>query len=239
METNQKDNLEPMSEFTPTNTYQHMKSNIVNCQKNCKENPNETYYCIQCKNTFSKSDLEKHTDHLMLLKEQIYELQDSFLREQIEKTSNYDEILKLKEETFKALETSFNQIKNELAQLYHSKKKEIEDVFTFAINNLKSINGTYQNLQNEIKSFYSNHNDFFAVKNQQNLDEQNTVFLMKIELMNIFEQQNKRTFDGVNQLKNNLFEYKNDLTIKTNLTIKALNEYFKNIFDSMFSYFIT
>ena len=226
----QENPMLPINNTVPINTYAHMRKNILSQVENCKDpiTP-ESYYCITCKkSTCSLCDLDNHKGHQLIPRAKIYNLDGSFLNNMIvECTKGTDDIPILKKEAFEVLEKNFKTLREELEKIYEAKKIEIEEIFQFAINNLNKLNKGYKDLQESMKKFYDNHQDFFAVEKGENLDNQSTVFLMKLDMMDICEHQNTKTLKGINNLRESLLKYKIDMDTNTNKTIDVMNDFIK------------
>ncbi|MCQ2815782.1 MAG: hypothetical protein MJ252_00800 [archaeon] len=226
----QQTQIVPINNTTPINTYAHMKRNILGQTENCLDpiGPN-SFYCITCKkSTCPDCDLENHKEHQLIPRTRIYNLDDNFLNEMVDKTTSTEDIQILKKEAVESLENNFKKLREELENIYQAKKNEVDKVFEFATENVNKINQRYKDLQKIMASFYENHQEFFGIETGNNIDDKSTVFLMKLDMLDICEHQNNRTLKGISNLKESLLKYKNEMTTNTNKVIDALKEYLKD-----------
>ena len=222
----------PISTVSSFNVYKHMKTNILNQSNNCKDENDESYYCIKCmKSTCDKCDLDEHKNDRLIPKSKIYELDDTFLQDLISDTSKVEDLAILKMQTFEALDNTFNQIKNKLDDIYHSKKKEIEKIYNLTTENISKTNKVFNEIKFLILNFYQKNENFFQIQIKKNLDEQNTVFLMKLDILDSLEKQNIITMNSLKNLKNKLQNYKDNFSKISQNIIKCYESNFPKYSD--------
>ena len=179
---------------TKINIYPHLRQNILEPGKNCKDSLDKAYYCINCKcSACEKCSLKSHQGHKLVLKNDYINFDQSALEEtkQLIKESynfenNKDNVIKMMEKQASILHAKIDEVKEK-------KIKEINNSFVNAKNNIKELINFVNIVEQIIEKFYTNNKRFFNEK--KNNDQDNTIFLMKYEFMTLCNNKNvSRTF---------------------------------------------
>ena len=104
---------------TKLNIYPHLRQNILQPGKNCKDSLDKAYYCITCKcSTCEKCTLKNHQGHKLVLKNDYMNFDESSLEETkklIKEIYNFennkDNVIKMMEEQASRLHKKIDEIK--------------------------------------------------------------------------------------------------------------------------------
>ena len=169
---NKKIKTDYLSEVKKIDIYQHLKFNMKNEDKICKENNIESMYCIPCK--FSKCEkcgLDKHLNHILLDKKkyQLIEKNLDNMINQIEvKISSYNlaqNFKPVKEKIINKISEMFVQLNEKINKLKELKINEINKLFEDVSKNIAQFQKKLKNVKNELKEYLIKNKDFFNFKN--------------------------------------------------------------------------
>ena len=260
IENNEKMNSEDFSktkinkpnelrEFDPSF---HFKENIINYNKNCKDEITESsYYCFTCKHSVcEKCGLLAHKEHLLIQRDSCLNFDKTFFNE-ISKVIDDSFLIENKREVIKNnIISVINNLKEELDNIMNKKLKEADNVFNEIKKNLFELKDNYSMAKLSIENYYNKNKTFFNIstiysqlsqneetekdnnnilneddKNINNKDLENTIFLMNFELMNLCDNKNLQVLDYVNEMKYRI----NFLTTKieqiNNNLVNEINNY--------------
>ena len=207
---------------TKINIYPHLRQNILEPGKNCKDSLDKAYYCINCKcSTCEKCSLKSHQGHKLVLKNDYINFDQSALEEtkQLIKESynfenNKDNVIKMMEKQASILHAKIDEVKEK-------KIKEINNSFVNAKNNIKELINFVNIVEQIIEKFYTNNKRFFNEK--KNNDQDNTIFLMKYEFMTLCNNKNKEVIKGANELKKEYEDYEKSIKTQSDKIIEEIN----------------
>ena len=147
----------------------------------------------------------------------------------------------LKNNKFKEIDTIFNKLKNNLLSLknnYLKTKKVIEDYYSthkdfFNIefqNNIFLNENVYNNTDVNLNKKNNNNDNNKINKNKnesiiKNKDNENTIFILNFDLMNICDNKNIEILDFINCIKNKINGYLEEINQKTKSIQNNINHY--------------
>ena len=169
---NKKTKADYLSDIKKIDIYQHLKFNMRNEDKICKENNLESIYCIPCKlSKCEKCGLEKHSNHILIDKKN-YLLIEKNLNNMINQIDNQISTYNLvqnfkpvKEKIINKINEMFVQINEKINKLKESKINEINKIFDDISKNILHFQKKLKNVKNEIKDYLYKNKDFFNFKN--------------------------------------------------------------------------
>ena len=221
------------------NTSAHLTQNIELFDKNCKEKISpQSYYCISCKQSVCTScGAFDHKDHILIQRDNCLFYDPNFFLE-ISKIIDISLNLNKKKQSIKeSLENNISYLKHHLDELKISKFQEIDEFFEKTDNNLKNLKHNFVEAKNFIENYYNKNKKFFNInyKNEvnndiieeeeivNNLDLENTIFIINFDLMNLCDSKNLLVLDKVNELTNMINSINDKLDKKTNEIIDVIN----------------
>lgn len=200
----------------------HLQKNILSFDRNCKDKITEqSYYCISCQQSVCiKCGAYDHKDHILIQRDNCLFYDPNFFVE-IEKILDSSLTLDSRKESIKdSIEKSVFDLKNHLDQLKIIKIKEIDEFFEKNTQNLNNLKKNFISAKESIENYYKSYKNFFNINyiktsdakanNKEddlsnNLDLENTVFIINFDLMNLCDSINLKVLDKIN-----------DITIKVN-----------------------
>ena len=200
----------------------HLQKNILSFDRNCKDKITEqSYYCISCQQSVCiKCGAYDHKDHILIQRDNCLFYDPNFFVE-IAKILDVSLTLDSKKQSIKdGIEKSVSNLKNYLDQLKIIKFKEMDDFFEKNNQNLNNLKKNFLSAKESIENYYKSYKKFFNIdyikssdaKNiikeddfANNLDIENTVFIINFDLMNLCDSINLKVLDKIN-----------DITIKVN-----------------------
>ena len=222
---------EPMimkpEELVNLDIYPHLRYNILNSDKNCKEPITEnSYYCFNCKQSVCpECGIENHKEHMLIQRENCLKYEDTFFTEIEQIINNSFELENLKQEFIERLNENINGLRNKVEEIKMRKENEINDIFNWLNDNLSELKKNFYNLKNKMINYYNDSQTFFSFNNNSNIDEENSIFLMNFELLNLCDNKNLKVLSCINSLKENLSNYKCDIQMTTSKVSNVLNEF--------------
>lgn len=238
---------EPMiskpDELVNLDIYPHLRYNILNTEKNCRDPITEnSYYCFTCKQSVCpECGIEEHKEHLLIQRENCLKYDDTFFTE-IEQIINHSfELDKVKKEFISTLNSNFNTLQKNIEEMKVKKEKEINEIFSWLNHNLIELQTNFSNLKQKTINYFHETEKFFAL-NSNNIDEENSIFLMNFELLNLCDNKNIQVLSCINTLKENLTNYRNDIQLISRKVSNTINEFItlgetfqsKNQFDDFY-----
>ena len=246
-----KDLIKPL-QLQNFDTPLHLHKNIISYDTNCKDNINkQSYYCISCKQSICElCGMYQHKDHLLIQRDNCLFYDHNFF---IEISKIIDISLKIgdKKNIIKdMLENNILFLKDHLEKLKNDKFKEIDDYFDNINRNMIILKKNFDETKSSIENYYNRYNKFFNIKyvneninisdqNINNLDIENTIFLMNFDLMNLCDNKNLKVLDKANEILNkvnsidqilsNKVKYISEI-INSNLDIELVTEQFENFY---------
>lgn len=229
IDNNKSDNLESSSalkkrDSAKINIYPHLRQNILDPSKNCKDSLEHAYYCITCKvSTCEKCTLNNHKTHKLVLKNDYINFDPSIFDETkkiIQETYNFenkeDELIKVMEDQVSLIHKIIDEVKGK-------KINEIRESFVNAKKNVKELIDFVDTVKQIIEKFYEDNKRFFNEKNNNDLD--NTIFLMKYEFMTLCNNKNMELLKGVNELKKEFVKYEESIKPQGDKVIEEINNF--------------
>ena len=229
IDNDKSDNLDCSSalktkDSTKINIYPHLRQNILDPAKNCKDSLEHAYYCITCKlSTCEKCTLNIHKTHKLVLKNDYINFDPSIFDETkkiIEESYNYenkeDELIKVMEDQVSLIHKTIDEVKDK-------KINEIRESFVNAKKNIKELIDFVDQVKQIIEKFYEDNKRFFNEKNNNDLD--NTIFLMKYEFMTLCNNKNMELIKGVNELKKEFVKYEESIKPQGDKVIEEINNF--------------
>ena len=238
---------EPMiskpDELVNLDIYPHLRYNILNTEKNCRDPITEnSYYCFTCKQSVCpECGIEEHKEHLLIQRENCLKYDDTFFTE-IEQIINHSfELDKVKKEFISTLNENFTTLQKNIDEMKVKKEKEINEIFSWLKHNLIELQTNFSNLKNKTINYFHETEKFFAL-NSNNIDEENTIFLMNFELLNLCDNKNIQILSCINTLKENLTNYRNEIELVSRKVSNTIKEFIpesqsfqsKNQFDDFY-----
>lgn len=200
----------------------HLQKNILTFDRNCKDKISEqSYYCISCQQSVCiKCGAYDHKDHILIQRDNCLFYDPNFFVE-IEKILDVSLTLDTRKQSIKdEIEKSVSDLKNHLDQLKIIKFKELDDFFEKNNQNLNDLKKNFLSAKESIENYYKSYKKFFNIDYikssdakiiikeddlANNLDVENTVFIINFDLMNLCDSINLKVLDKIN-----------DITIKVN-----------------------
>ena len=206
------------------NIYPHLRQNILQPAKNCKDSLEQAYYCFNCKcSTCEKCSLKDHNGHKLVLKNEYlnfdsitFEETKKMIKDSFNLENNLDNLVKNMEKSASAMHAKIDEIKDK-------KLKEIKNTYNIAKNNINELINLVNSMEQMIQKFYLNNQNFFNEK--KNHDQDNTIFLMKYEFMTLCNNKNKEVIKGVNEFKKEYTKYEDSIKIQTDKVIQEINNF--------------
>ena len=220
-------------------TSSHLKKNIEFFDINCKDKIcQQSYYCITCKQSVCiKCGVYEHKDHILIQRDNCLFYDPKFFVE-ISKIIDLSLTLDTKKQTIKnSIENSIIYLKNHLDQLKIVKFKEIDEYFEKNNQNLNDLKNNFLISKNSIENYYKTYKKFFNInynneKNKKedeinnNLDIENTVFIMNFDLMNLCDSKNLQVLDKINELTQKINSLNSFIDKRTKDLINIINNKF-------------
>ena len=214
---NSKSGLELSNGTVKLDIYQHLKLGVQNQDKNCRcENSiYEKYYCIPCKiSCCPKCSLYEHKTHLLIPKGD-FEIESSRINKSFkelddifEKDELFRNIGKKKQELIYEVNETYNELLKMINEWKNKKIKEINDLFDELALNIKSINEKKNECKIALNNFAKKNKNFLSLDTNKNKDQNNTIFLINYDLLNISYLWSSNISKNVLSLKEEIEEYK-------------------------------
>ena len=206
------------------NIYPHLRQNILQPAKNCKDSLEHAYYCFNCKcSTCEKCSLKNHNGHKLVLKNEYlnfdsitFEETKKMIKDSFNLENNLDSLVKNMEKNASAMHAKIDEIKDK-------KIKEIKNTYDIAKNNINELINLVNSMEQMIQKFYLDNQNFFNEK--KNHDQDNTIFLMKYEFMTLCNNKNKEVIKGVKEFKKEYTKYEDSIKIQTDKVIQEINNF--------------
>ena len=206
------------------NIYPHLRQNILQPAKNCKDISEKVYYCLNCKcSTCEKCSLKEHIDHKLVLKKDfldydsiIFEETSQKMKEAFNFDNNLDALINNMEQQALAMHAKIDEVKEK-------KIDEIKTTFNSASKNIDELIQSVNNIEQTVKDFYEKNKRFFNEK--KNKDYDNTIFLMKYEFMTLCNNKNKEIIKGVSEFQKEFKNYEESINTQTEKVIQEINNF--------------
>ena len=210
-----QDKINKPKELKEFDALPHFKTNIINSDKNCKEEINEySYYCFTCKHSVcGECGIYEHKDHLLIQRENCLNYDNTFFNEISKVIEDALFVNEKKNEIISIISESIKNLKNKLDEIKNKKIEEVNKLFTDINKNLIELKKNYLNVKSSIEKYYEDNSKFFNIlgKNNPNYDLENTIFLMNFEIMNLCDNKNLEVLDNIIQMKNKINNYENTI----------------------------
>ena len=135
---------EPMiskpDELVNLDIYPHLRYNILNTEKNCRDPITEnSYYCFTCKQSVCpERGIEEHKEHLLIQRENCLKYDDTFFTE-IEQIINHSfELDKVKKEFISTLNSNFNTLQKNIEEMKVKKEKCLSLILPLIVQSSKT-----------------------------------------------------------------------------------------------------
>ena len=147
------------------NIYPHLRQNILQPAKNCKDSLEHAYYCFNCKcSTCEKCSLKNHNGHKLVLKNEYlnfdsitFEETKKMIKDSFNLENNLDSLVKNMEKNASAMHAKIDEIKDK-------KIKEIKNTYDIAKNNINELINLVNSMEQMIQKFYLDNQNFFNEK---------------------------------------------------------------------------
>ncbi len=210
-----QDKINKPKELKEFDALPHFKTNIINSDKNCKEEINEySYYCFTCKHSVcGECGIYEHKDHLLIQRENCLNYDNTFFNEISKVIEDALLVNEKKNEIISIINESIKNLKNKLDEIKNKKIEEVNKLFSDINKNLIELKKNYLNVKSSIEKYYEDNSKFFNIlgKNNPNYDLENTIFLMNFEIMNLCDNKNLEVLDNIIQMKNKINNYENTI----------------------------
>jgi len=173
--------------------FQHLKLGVQNKEKNCKcaNDIEKKFYCIPCKiSCCTKCTLADHKMHLLIAKGDFdmkpEKIQKSFqaLEDVLEQDELFNNIEQKRQELIKQVESTYNKLLKMINEWKNFKINEINELFGELIENMKNVDAKKKESKTALNNYAKKHKDFLSL-GDKNLDQNNTMFLINYDLLNI------------------------------------------------------
>ena len=219
----------------------HLHKNIISYDINCKDDiTTKSYYCISCKQSICAiCGIDKHIDHVLIQRDNCLFYDPNFFVE-ISKIIDISLKIDVKRKIIKdSIEKNISYIKHYLDDLKIIKFKEIDEYFDKINININKLKNIFEKTKNKIENYYDRYNKFFNIKyvNEKlnisdntinNLDIENTVFLMNFDLMNLCDNKNLQILDLSNQINTRIKNISNLIDQTTNYILEEFKTNYLN-----------
>ena len=214
-------------ESAKINIYPHLRQNILQPGKNCKEPLEQAFYCLTCKcSTCEKCSLKNHQGHKLVAKKEYMDFDPEALEETKKLIKENFNIENNRDNVIKMMEKQASLIHAKIDEVKEKKINEIRNTFQNAKNNVQELINFVNNIEQMIRNFYENNKKFFNEK--KNNDQSNTIFLMKYEFMTLCNSKNKEAVRGINQLKKEYEDYESTIKTQGDKVIEEINNFLGN-----------
>ena len=228
------------TELENFDTSSHLQHNIQNVDINCKDKITpQSYYCITCRQSVCTTcGAYDHKDHILIQRDNCLFYDPNFFVEISKIIDNALTIDSRKQSIKDSLEKSISAVKQHLDELKISKFKEIDEFFEKTINEMKNVKNNFLDAKNSIENYYKENKKFFNIKynnekmniieeeTQNNLDIENTIFIMNFDLMNLCDSQNLKILDKVNEITNKINTSIDKLDKKSSELLQLINNHY-------------
>ena len=209
---------------TKLNIYPHLRQNILQPGKNCKDSLDKAYYCITCKcSTCEKCTLKNHQGHKLVLKNDYMNFDESSLEETKKLIKEIYNFENNKDNVIKMMEEQASRLHKKIDEIKEKKITEIKNSFISAKRNINELINFVNNVEEIIEKFYNANKRFFNEKKNNDLD--NAIFLMKYEFMTLCNNKNKEVVKGATELKKEYENYGESIKIQANKVIEEINNF--------------
>ena len=187
------ENLQLSNGTVKLDIFQHLKLGVQNKDKNCKCNNSidKKFYCIPCKiSCCTKCTLEDHKMHLLVVKGdfdmQPKTIQKSFQvsEDLLEKDELFRNLEQKRQELIKEVEDTYNKLLKMINEWKAYKINEINELFGELIDNIQKINEKKKESKAVLNNYAKKYKDFLSL-GDKNKDQNNTMFLINYDLLNI------------------------------------------------------
>ena len=219
MNSNNIEQLDLSDGTVKLDIYQHLKIGIQNREKNCKceISISKKYYCIPCKiSCCPKCSFLEHKTHLLIPKSD-FELEPNKIEksfqefdELFEKDDLFKNLDKKRQESITEINNTYNTLLKMINEWKNKKLDEIKNIFDELNNNINNINIRKKECKNALNNFAKKHQNFLCLNNSENnnnKDQNNTIFLINYDLLNIPYLCSSQLSKNALLLKNTMDEY--------------------------------
>ena len=191
------------------NLYKHLKENLRNKDKLCKDKlTKESFYCLDCKLSTCKKCLSFniHKGHNLIPKYLYINCDENIFNncfesiDSIFENNNNNFFLnnqKLKEEMKNLIKENIDNIIKRLNELKNKKLKEIDKLFESTDGCVDFFKDKEKDIKNDIKNFLSSQKDFFNLQIEEEISTKNSTSRTgnnpEIDLINNFK------MEGINE----------------------------------------
>ena len=197
--------------------YAQMKSNIKNAYLNPKEISDDVIYCLDCKKGYKK-DSHPYQTHQTVLRKKYYFYDEHFFDNVTKILKENKEVVKYKkEQNIKSIETVVDSLIEDLKKIKHEKINELQESFKNIEKNIDSVNEYFNNVKMNFEKYFVLTSPFYRIS-KENGDIENTIFLINYEMINLCDEQNKKLFNEITKINNEINFY--ELRIKDQISKK-------------------
>jgi hypothetical protein len=208
-----------LPEIKSFDLYQHMKINIKEYEKNCKDETPVNYsklsfYCITCKVSIcDQCNFLQHKSHT-LVKKMNFNMEKqtvgnifSEIESDLDKNLIFTNPAGMKEDLVLMVEKSIMDLHKKIDELKELKLLEIENFLGSNTNDLGGLRKNITDVKTNICDYFEKNQEFLNYKNY-NEDEENTIFLMNFDMLNICYQKNKDIKQTLTKISDDFQTYK-------------------------------
>jgi len=237
-----EENLDLSKGTIKLDIFQHLKLGVQNREKNCKcdNSIEKKFYCIPCKiSCCTKCTLQDHKMHLLIAKGDFdmnpRTIEKSFkeLEGFMEKDELFNNVEKKRRECIQEIENTYNKLLDMINAWKENKINEINEIFDELIVNVKDINGKKIEAKTTLNNYAKRHKDFLSL-NDKNKDQNNTIFLINYDLLNILYLWSDDMVNVGKNIENDMGEYQEREKVKDKYIIDSLNDILFNKEDEDF-----
>lgn len=225
-DTNNEAKQIKIDELRSLDIYPHIKVNIVNYLKNCREPLNEnSFYCFSCKHSVcSECGLLDHKDHILIQRENCLKYDNTFFTD-LENVINESLLLKKKKEGIKdTIINSINKLHSQLEKEKELKLIEVDKLFEEIELNMKELKENLISVKQNIEEYYKKNERFFNLR-LNNVDQENSIFLINFELMNLCDIKNIEVMNSINKMNDCIELYDKLINDKTDNAMREIEHY--------------
>ena len=210
-------NLELSNGTVKLDIFQHLKLGVQNKEKNCKcdNSIEKKFYCIPCKiSCCTKCTLEDHKMHLLIAKGdfdmQPKQIQKSFqaLEDFLSKDEMFKNLEQKRQELIKEVENTCDKLLKMINEWKDFKLNEINELFGELIENMKNVNEKKKESKTALNNYAKKYKDFLSL-GDKNKDQNNTMFLINYDLLNISYMWSDNLAKIGSSIQNDMDDYKN------------------------------
>ena len=205
------------------NIYPHLRYNILNEEGNCKDPlTSETLYCFTCKkSTCPTCDINEHANHTLANKEKYLKFDKYFFKDINKEIEEKFDLEKEKNDFITEVESTIEALHKKLDEIKEKKINEVNSLYKKEKNNLNELKRNFKEVEEKVNNYYKHNEKFYSI-GESNNDNENILFLINYELMNLVTIKNSKVVSVLNDTKTKLDQYKHELSIQSDIINKDI-----------------